>query len=186
MCASPDVFAHLTHLLMNLAGGKLCAVLEVRPHMRYKLAAILSMEHLVVKYCVGFSREGTTWLPSTSLCVRRFKLCSETLRRDLQTSTVPVQGRSTVGLNDLRVCFTSVVNLSFCFQCTWVPSLCAICSQAVLVLPQTCRYNNVILFELFHLFLLKKKASCWYHCLSGFDSWTVQRGKKKSNLIQQS
>lgn len=29
MSASPDVFAHLTHLLMNLAGGKLCAVLEV-------------------------------------------------------------------------------------------------------------------------------------------------------------
>ncbi|KAM9352282.1 polyamine deacetylase HDAC10 [Symphorus nematophorus] len=28
MCASPDIFAHLTHLLMNLAGGKLCAVLE--------------------------------------------------------------------------------------------------------------------------------------------------------------
>nr|XP_046249339.1 polyamine deacetylase HDAC10 [Scatophagus argus] len=28
MCASPDVFAHLTHLLTNLAGGKLCAVLE--------------------------------------------------------------------------------------------------------------------------------------------------------------
>ncbi|XP_039989908.1 polyamine deacetylase HDAC10 isoform X2 [Xiphias gladius] len=28
MCAAPDVFAHLTHLLMNLAGGKLCAVLE--------------------------------------------------------------------------------------------------------------------------------------------------------------
>lgn len=30
MCASTDIFAHLTHLLMNLAGGKLCAVLEVR------------------------------------------------------------------------------------------------------------------------------------------------------------
>lgn len=29
MCATPDIFAHLTHLLMNLAGGKLCAVLEV-------------------------------------------------------------------------------------------------------------------------------------------------------------
>uniref|UniRef100_A0A8C3G791 Histone deacetylase 10 n=1 Tax=Cyclopterus lumpus TaxID=8103 RepID=A0A8C3G791_CYCLU len=28
MRASPDIFAHLTHLLMNLAGGKLCAVLE--------------------------------------------------------------------------------------------------------------------------------------------------------------
>uniref|UniRef100_A0AAY4DYW1 Histone deacetylase domain-containing protein n=1 Tax=Denticeps clupeoides TaxID=299321 RepID=A0AAY4DYW1_9TELE len=28
MCATPDVFAHLTHLLMSLAGGKLCAVLE--------------------------------------------------------------------------------------------------------------------------------------------------------------
>ncbi|XP_028307254.1 polyamine deacetylase HDAC10 isoform X2 [Gouania willdenowi] len=28
MCATPDVFAHLTHLLMNLAGGKLCVVLE--------------------------------------------------------------------------------------------------------------------------------------------------------------
>ncbi|RVE71672.1 hypothetical protein OJAV_G00054250 [Oryzias javanicus] len=28
MCATPEIFAHLTHLLMNLAGGKLCAVLE--------------------------------------------------------------------------------------------------------------------------------------------------------------
>uniref|UniRef100_A0A3Q1CID6 Histone deacetylase domain-containing protein n=1 Tax=Amphiprion ocellaris TaxID=80972 RepID=A0A3Q1CID6_AMPOC len=28
MCATPDIFAHLTHLLMNLAGGRLCAVLE--------------------------------------------------------------------------------------------------------------------------------------------------------------
>ncbi|XP_054631717.1 polyamine deacetylase HDAC10 isoform X2 [Dunckerocampus dactyliophorus] len=28
MCATPDIFAHLTHLLMNLAGGKLCVVLE--------------------------------------------------------------------------------------------------------------------------------------------------------------
>nr|XP_015207522.1 PREDICTED: histone deacetylase 10 [Lepisosteus oculatus] len=29
MCATPDVFAHLTHLLMPLAGGRLCVVLEV-------------------------------------------------------------------------------------------------------------------------------------------------------------
>uniref|UniRef100_A0A6Q2WWC9 Histone deacetylase domain-containing protein n=1 Tax=Esox lucius TaxID=8010 RepID=A0A6Q2WWC9_ESOLU len=28
MCATPDIFAHLTRLLMSLAGGKLCAVLE--------------------------------------------------------------------------------------------------------------------------------------------------------------
>ncbi|XP_067090995.1 polyamine deacetylase HDAC10 [Osmerus mordax] len=28
MCATPDIFAHLTHLLMSLAGGRLCAVLE--------------------------------------------------------------------------------------------------------------------------------------------------------------
>ncbi|KAM6936987.1 polyamine deacetylase HDAC10 [Xenentodon cancila] len=28
MCATPEIFAHLTHLLLNLAGGKLCAVLE--------------------------------------------------------------------------------------------------------------------------------------------------------------
>ncbi|XP_053283241.1 polyamine deacetylase HDAC10 [Pleuronectes platessa] len=28
MCATPDIFAHLTHLLMNLAEGKVCAVLE--------------------------------------------------------------------------------------------------------------------------------------------------------------
>ncbi|XP_068169779.1 polyamine deacetylase HDAC10 isoform X3 [Antennarius striatus] len=28
MSATPDIFAHLTHLLMNLAGGRLCAVLE--------------------------------------------------------------------------------------------------------------------------------------------------------------
>ncbi|XP_070687142.1 polyamine deacetylase HDAC10 [Pempheris klunzingeri] len=33
MCASPDIFAHLTHLLMNLAGGKLCAVLEGGYHL---------------------------------------------------------------------------------------------------------------------------------------------------------
>lgn len=36
MRASPDIFAHLTHLLMNLAGGKLCAVLEVWPHTEYQ------------------------------------------------------------------------------------------------------------------------------------------------------
>lgn len=29
MRATPDIFAHLTHLLMNLADGKVCAVLEV-------------------------------------------------------------------------------------------------------------------------------------------------------------
>ncbi|XP_039598767.1 polyamine deacetylase HDAC10-like [Polypterus senegalus] len=28
MCATPDCFAHLTHLLMSLAEGKICAVLE--------------------------------------------------------------------------------------------------------------------------------------------------------------
>ncbi|KAJ3596551.1 hypothetical protein NHX12_002956, partial [Muraenolepis orangiensis] len=28
MCATPDVFSHLTHLLMNLADGRVCAVLE--------------------------------------------------------------------------------------------------------------------------------------------------------------
>ncbi|KAF7649312.1 hypothetical protein LDENG_00143500 [Lucifuga dentata] len=28
MCATPDIFAHLTYLLMNLAEGKLCVVLE--------------------------------------------------------------------------------------------------------------------------------------------------------------
>ncbi|XP_066561434.1 polyamine deacetylase HDAC10 isoform X1 [Amia ocellicauda] len=28
MCATPEVFAHLTHLLMSLAGGKLCVILE--------------------------------------------------------------------------------------------------------------------------------------------------------------
>ncbi|XP_076027898.1 polyamine deacetylase HDAC10 [Genypterus blacodes] len=28
MCATPDIFAHLSHLLMNLAEGKLCLVLE--------------------------------------------------------------------------------------------------------------------------------------------------------------
>lgn len=30
MCATPEIFAHLTHLLINLAEGKLCVVLEVR------------------------------------------------------------------------------------------------------------------------------------------------------------
>ena len=32
MSATPDIFAHLTHLLMNLADGKVCAVLEVSAH----------------------------------------------------------------------------------------------------------------------------------------------------------
>uniref|UniRef100_A0A8B9RJV1 Histone deacetylase 10 n=1 Tax=Astyanax mexicanus TaxID=7994 RepID=A0A8B9RJV1_ASTMX len=30
MCATPEIFGHLTHLLMSLARGKLCVVLEVR------------------------------------------------------------------------------------------------------------------------------------------------------------
>lgn len=30
MNATPDVFAHLTHFLMQLANGKLCVVLEVK------------------------------------------------------------------------------------------------------------------------------------------------------------
>ncbi|XP_062403890.1 polyamine deacetylase HDAC10, partial [Sardina pilchardus] len=33
MCATPEIFAHLTHLLMPLAGGKLCAVLEGGYHL---------------------------------------------------------------------------------------------------------------------------------------------------------
>ncbi|XP_029473254.1 polyamine deacetylase HDAC10 [Rhinatrema bivittatum] len=34
MCATPDCFSHLTHLLMQLAEGKLCVVLEGGYHMR--------------------------------------------------------------------------------------------------------------------------------------------------------
>uniref|UniRef100_A0A673BVX9 Histone deacetylase domain-containing protein n=1 Tax=Sphaeramia orbicularis TaxID=375764 RepID=A0A673BVX9_9TELE len=37
MCATPDIFAHLTHLLMNLADGKVCAVLEVSKNGSRKL-----------------------------------------------------------------------------------------------------------------------------------------------------
>ncbi|XP_031420827.1 polyamine deacetylase HDAC10 isoform X2 [Clupea harengus] len=33
MCATPEIFGHLTHLLMSLAGGKLCAVLEGGYHL---------------------------------------------------------------------------------------------------------------------------------------------------------
>ncbi|KAM4678541.1 polyamine deacetylase HDAC10 [Discoglossus pictus] len=34
MCATPECFSHLTHLLMHLAGGKLCVVLEGGYHLR--------------------------------------------------------------------------------------------------------------------------------------------------------
>lgn len=30
MNATPEVFAHLTHFLMQLANGKLCVILEVK------------------------------------------------------------------------------------------------------------------------------------------------------------
>lgn len=54
MCASPDIFAHLTHLLMNLAGGKLCAVLEVRLDVPEHLLPSLNtyISALVVK-CIA-------------------------------------------------------------------------------------------------------------------------------------
>lgn len=46
MCASPDVFAHLTHLLMNLAEGKLCAVLEVRLEVYFLKASDLHLPYI--------------------------------------------------------------------------------------------------------------------------------------------
>ncbi|KAM4035322.1 polyamine deacetylase HDAC10 isoform 2-T3 [Anomaloglossus baeobatrachus] len=34
MCATPECYAHLTHMLMHLAGGKLCMILEGGYHLR--------------------------------------------------------------------------------------------------------------------------------------------------------
>ncbi|XP_075713309.1 polyamine deacetylase HDAC10 isoform X3 [Rhinoderma darwinii] len=34
MCATPECFSHLTHMLMHLAGGKLCMILEGGYHLR--------------------------------------------------------------------------------------------------------------------------------------------------------
>lgn len=52
MCASPDIFAHLTHLLMNLAGGKLCAVLEVRLEVSIPKVSHLHSRHLsFLEFC---------------------------------------------------------------------------------------------------------------------------------------
>ncbi|XP_063783223.1 polyamine deacetylase HDAC10 [Pseudophryne corroboree] len=42
MSATPECFSHLTHLLMHLAGGKLCAILEGGYHLR-SLAESVSM-----------------------------------------------------------------------------------------------------------------------------------------------
>ncbi|KAM8972082.1 polyamine deacetylase HDAC10 [Pelodytes ibericus] len=42
MCATPECFSHLTHLLTNLAGGKLCVVLEGGYHLK-SLAESVSM-----------------------------------------------------------------------------------------------------------------------------------------------
>ncbi|XP_075065012.1 polyamine deacetylase HDAC10 isoform X2 [Mixophyes fleayi] len=42
MCATPECFSHLTHLLMPLAGGKLCMILEGGYHLR-SLAESVSM-----------------------------------------------------------------------------------------------------------------------------------------------
>lgn len=35
MNATPEVFAHLTHFLMQLANGKLCVILEVKTFEMY-------------------------------------------------------------------------------------------------------------------------------------------------------
>lgn len=52
MCASPDIFAHLTHLLMNLAGGKLCAVLEVSLDVFILKVADLHSHHIsFLEFC---------------------------------------------------------------------------------------------------------------------------------------
>ncbi|XP_061774048.1 polyamine deacetylase HDAC10 isoform X3 [Nerophis ophidion] len=61
MCATPDIFAHLTHLLMNLAGGKLCAVLEIRNGLALVSDVSMAMAHVfghtpkqrVLAVCVG-------------------------------------------------------------------------------------------------------------------------------------
>lgn len=37
MNATPEVFAHLTHFLMQLAKGKLCVILEVKTLETYSL-----------------------------------------------------------------------------------------------------------------------------------------------------
>lgn len=61
MSASPDVFAHLTHLLMSLAGGKLCAVLEVS--LTQTLASVLFDFATLYRTLFPFSaftREATT------------------------------------------------------------------------------------------------------------------------------
>ncbi|KAG8439857.1 hypothetical protein GDO86_005867 [Hymenochirus boettgeri] len=42
MCATPECFSHLTHMLMTLAGGKLCAVLEGGYNLR-SLSECVSM-----------------------------------------------------------------------------------------------------------------------------------------------
>lgn len=153
MCATPDIFAHLTHLLMNLAGGKLCAVLEVRPrsirnrHLWlfciFLPSCWMNIGPLKTWLVWMFSREDTTWLPSRSLCVKRFRHCLAIPHRRLQTSAVPVRGLSHClcvrPLSWADVCYKCSEFFFFFFQRTWVPSLRPISSQAVLVLPKTRR-----------------------------------------------
>lgn len=72
MCAVPEIFAHLTQLLMPLAAGKMCVVLEVSCHYHIKsffkadpsiFSSVLSCLDCI--YCFFWFcsfREGITWL----------------------------------------------------------------------------------------------------------------------------
>lgn len=44
MNATPEVFAHLTHFLMQLANGKLCVILEVKTFEMYPRGRVSVLE----------------------------------------------------------------------------------------------------------------------------------------------
>jgi len=44
MNATPEVFAHLTHFLMQLANGKLCVILEVKTFETYSQGRVYVLE----------------------------------------------------------------------------------------------------------------------------------------------
>lgn len=98
MCALPETFAHLTQLLMPLAAGKMCVVLEVSYHFHFKsfFKADPSIFYRSVISCfsdfIHSFREGITWLLSPNRSARPSRAFWEIRSLSCQGSQALVRG----------------------------------------------------------------------------------------------
>uniref|UniRef100_A0A7N8YQW9 Histone deacetylase 10 n=1 Tax=Mastacembelus armatus TaxID=205130 RepID=A0A7N8YQW9_9TELE len=116
MCATPDIFAHLTHLLMNLAGGKVCAVLEGG----YNLTSLAQSVCQTVQTLLGEPAPRPANLEGP---------CKRSVSPSITLYIVRCQTVPCVFMSDCSA-------FIFLFQCTGVPSL--LMSLCLITASQIC------------------------------------------------